>query len=153
MFLDNYLKWHFRYFLSGSVAKTALLLQRAQVQSLVKELRYCVPQVWPKTKWNKNDTLSTTKWLFNLDPPTASACSTGDPGLIPGSGRCPGEGNGSLLQYSWLENPMEKGAWGAIVLGVTRVGYDLVTKLPPTTAASSTSTWSQDFQMHLFNIC
>ena len=82
-----------------------------------------------------------------------SACHAGDPGLIPGSGRCPGEGNGSLLQYSWLENPMEKGAWGAIVLGVTRVGYDLVTKLPPTTAASSTSTWSQDFQMHLFNIC
>ena len=45
MFLDNYLKCHFMYFLSGSVAKTALLLQRAQVQSLVKELRYCVPQV------------------------------------------------------------------------------------------------------------
>ena len=34
-----------------------------------------------------------------------SACSAGDPGLIPGSGRSPGEGNGSPLQYSRLENP------------------------------------------------
>ena len=36
----------------------------------------------------------------------ASACNAGDPGLIPGSGRSPGEGNGNPLQYSCLENPM-----------------------------------------------
>ena len=41
----------------------------------------------------------------------ASAHNTGDPGLIPGSGRSPGEGNGNQLQYSCLENPMEGGAW------------------------------------------
>ena len=41
----------------------------------------------------------------------ASACDAEDPGSIPGSGRSPGEGNGSLLQYSCLENPMEGGAW------------------------------------------
>ena len=41
----------------------------------------------------------------------ASACSAGDPGLIPGWGRYPGEGNGNPLQYSCLENPMEGGAW------------------------------------------
>ena len=41
----------------------------------------------------------------------ASACNAGDPGLIPGSGRSPGEGNGNPLQYSCLENPMEGGAW------------------------------------------
>ena len=35
----------------------------------------------------------------------------GDMGSIPGSGRCPGEGNGNLLQYSCLENPMDRGAW------------------------------------------
>ena len=38
-----------------------------------------------------------------------------DVGLIPGSGRCPGEGNGYLLQYFCLENPMDTGAWWAAV--------------------------------------
>ena len=40
----------------------------------------------------------------------ASAYNAGDPGLIPGSGRSPGEGNGNPLQYSCLENPMDRGA-------------------------------------------
>ena len=39
----------------------------------------------------------------------------GDPDLIPGSGRSPGEGNGKPLQYSCLENSMDKGAWGTTV--------------------------------------
>ena len=42
-----------------------------------------------------------------------SACKAEDPGLIPGLGRSPGEGNGNALQYSCLENPMERGAWRA----------------------------------------
>ena len=46
--------------------------------------------------------------------------NVGDVGLIPGSGRSPGGGNGNPLQYSCLENPMERGAWWAIVHGVTR---------------------------------
>ena len=41
----------------------------------------------------------------------ASAYNAGDPGLIPGSGRSSGEGNGNPLQYSCLENPMDGGAW------------------------------------------
>ena len=41
-----------------------------------------------------------------------------------------GEGNGNLLQYSCLENPMDRGAWRATVLGVARVVHDLVTKPP-----------------------
>ena len=45
----------------------------------------------------------------------ASACNAGDLGSIPGSGRSPGEGNGNPLQYSCLENPMNKGAWWATV--------------------------------------
>ena len=49
-----------------------------------------------------------------------SACSAGDPGSIPGSGRCPGEGNGNPLQYSCLENSMDGGAWWATVCGVTK---------------------------------
>ena len=40
----------------------------------------------------------------------ASACNVGDPGLIPGLGRSPGEGNGNPLQHSCLENPMDGGA-------------------------------------------
>ena len=59
-----------------------------------------------------------------------SACSAGDPGLIPGLGRSTGEGNGNPLQYSCLENPMDRGAWQAIVHGVTRVRHGLVTKAP-----------------------
>ena len=57
-----------------------------------------------------------------------SACNAGDLGLIPGLGRSPGEGNGYPLQYSCLENPMDRRAWQATVHGVTRVGHDLVTK-------------------------
>ena len=55
-----------------------------------------------------------------------SACSVGDLGSIPGSGSCPGEGNGNPLQYSCLENPMDRGAWQATVHGIARVGHDLV---------------------------
>ena len=43
-----------------------------------------------------------------------SACSAGDPGSIPGSERSSGEGNDNPLQYSWLGNPMDRGAWWAI---------------------------------------
>ena len=43
--------------------------------------------------------------------------NAGDSGLIPGLGRSPGEGNGNRLQYSCLENPMDRGAWRAIVMG------------------------------------
>ena len=60
-----------------------------------------------------------------------SACNAGDPDSIPGLGRSPGEGNGNPLQYSCLENPMDRGARRATVHGVTRVGQDLVTKPTP----------------------
>ena len=60
-----------------------------------------------------------------------SACSARDPGLIPGSGRPPGEGNGNPFQYSSLENPMDRGDWRATVHRVTRVRHDLVTQPPP----------------------
>ena len=50
----------------------------------------------------------------------ASAHNAGDPSSIPGSGRCPGEGNGNPLQYSCLENSMDGEAWWATVPGVTK---------------------------------
>ena len=50
----------------------------------------------------------------------ASTCNVGDLGSIPESGRSPGEGNGNPLQYSCLENPMDRGAWEAAVHEVTK---------------------------------
>ena len=56
----------------------------------------------------------TNHYIYNNFPGgsggKASACNAGDPGLIPGSGRSPGEGNGNPLQYSCLDNSMDGGA-------------------------------------------
>ena len=54
-----------------------------------------------------------------------SAHNAGDLSLIPGSGRSPGEENGNPLQYSCLENPTDRGAWGAIVHGVAKSPGDM----------------------------
>ena len=50
-----------------------------------------------------------------------------DSGLIPGLGKDPGEGNGNPLQYSCLENSMNRGAWKATSMRLQRVGHDLAT--------------------------
>ena len=63
-------------------------------------------------------------------------CNARDLGLIPGSERSPGEENGNPLQYSCLENPMDRGAWQATVCGVVRVRHDLVIKPPLQTLRS-----------------
>ena len=55
-------------------------------------------------------------WASLVEP----ACNAGDLGSIPGSGRSPGEGNVNPLQYSCLENSMDRGAWGATVHGVAK---------------------------------
>ena len=52
-------------------------------------------------------------------------------GLIPGLGRYPRERNGNPLQYFYLENSMDRGAWQATVYGAARVRHDLATKPPP----------------------
>ena len=52
--------------------------------------------------------------------PRANERDTRDLDLTPGSGRSPGGGHGDPLQYSYLENPMDRGAWQAIVHGVTK---------------------------------
>ena len=49
-----------------------------------------------------------------------SACNAGDSGSVPGLGRSPGEGTGDPLQYPCLENSMDRGAWQAIVHGITK---------------------------------
>ena len=60
-----------------------------------------------------------------------TACSKGDPGSIPGSGRSHGEENGNPFQYFCLENLMDIWGWWATVHGVTRVRHDLTTKPRP----------------------
>ena len=56
------------------------------------------------------------RWLCSKE----FACQAGNSGLITGSGRSPGEGNGNQLQYSFLENPMDRRAWKATVHGVAK---------------------------------
>ena len=58
-----------------------------------------------------------------------SACNEGDLGSIPGLGRSPGEGLGYPLQYSCLENPVDRGAWWATVHRSQRVGHNWATSL------------------------
>ena len=59
----------------------------------------------------------TSQVVLVVKNPPANAGDARDMGLIPESGRSPGEGNGNLLQYSCLENPMDRGAWQATVHG------------------------------------
>ena len=62
-----------------------------------------------------------TQWGFpGSTEDKVSACNVGDPDSIPGLGGSPGEGNGSSLQYSCLENPMDRGAWRATVHGIKK---------------------------------
>ena len=70
------------------------------------------------------------QWRIHLQCRTPP-CNAMDTDLIPGSGRSSGEGNGDPLQHSCLENSMDRAAWWATVLGISRVGYDLVTPPPP----------------------
>ena len=60
-------------------------------------------------------------WWLSSEESTSNA---GDPGSVLGLGRSPGEENGNALQYSCLENPMNRGAWQATVHGVAIVGQD-----------------------------
>ena len=83
-------------------------------------MRITFKQVDPSCNW-------LPWWLKSKE----SACIAGAMGFIPELGRSPGEGNSNPLQYSYLENPMDKGAWQATVHGFARVGHDLVTKPPP----------------------
>ena len=68
---------------------------------------YCFPEVFPGGSDGKE-----------------SACNAGDLSLIPGLGRSPGEGNSNPLQYSCLDNPMDRGM-GLQSMGLQRVGHDL----------------------------
>ena len=74
--------------------------------SIIKKIFYYSDIVFMGLPW----------WLNSKE----SAFNVGDMGSIPGPGRSPGEGNGNALQYSCLENLMDRGAWWAIVHGVAK---------------------------------
>ena len=80
----------------------------------------------PSSSWNAVLTDLSTHVDIGMGFPHSSvgkesACNTGDLGSIPGLERSPGEGNFNPHQYYCLENPMDRGAWQAIVHGVARV--------------------------------
>ena len=66
--------------------------------------------------WKSCEQIGLPRWLSDKD----STCQGGDVGLIPGSGRSRGEGNGNPLQHSCLENPIDRGTWQATVHGVAK---------------------------------
>ena len=85
----------------------------------------------------------------NMNAMEETICNVGDVGSISESGRSLGEGNGKSLQYSCLENPMDRGVWGATVHGVARVSHDLVTKPPPSDTKHLTTKVGSSFQLIL----
>ena len=70
--------------------------------------------------------INDSKGMYSLESSPSSsegkecACNAVDKGSTPGSGRSPGEGIGNTLKYSHLQNPMDRGAWRALVHGVTK---------------------------------
>ena len=75
------------------------------------------------TLHGNNDKVNTTEAFLGdsaVKDLSAKAGEAGDAGLIPGSGRSPGGGNGNPLQYSCLGNPMDRGAWRATVHRVAK---------------------------------
>ena len=72
----------------------------------------------PGRGWNTTEMVR--PWPGGCGNYSQGAAPVGDPGSIPGLGRSPGEGHGHLLQYSCLENPMDRGAWWVTVHGVAK---------------------------------
>ena len=115
--------------LGGDSQASYSLLPHARCPLLVAKVggppglgqRLCQDHLFPVTIWVL--VMSTGRGfpggLVGQDS-TCSAGDTGDAGLIPGLGRSPGEGHGNPLQYSCLDNAMDRGAWRATVHGVAR---------------------------------
>ena len=82
--------------------------------------RICFYQWDNQGPFGENAHLMVCKWNNPISDSKESACSVGDLGSIPGSGRIPGEGNCNPLQYTFLENPMDGGARQAAVHGVAK---------------------------------
>ena len=113
-----------------AVSKSNLVSRRREGTDPPLDGMWCVLRrvcetgnVWP---FSENMLLHCLIYLPHRSVHKESSCNAGDPGSIPELGRFPGKGNGNPLQYSCLENPMDRGAWQATVHRVRRVGHDLV---------------------------
>ena len=95
--------------LPGSLAETSPFLIAQLVKNPPAMHETPVRSLGPKSRWRR-DRLPTPVFL-GFSGGLAGKESLGVLGSIPGRGRSPGEGNGCLLQYSGLENPMDRGAW------------------------------------------
>ena len=94
---------------------THLILQSFEAGTII------IPITHKKTEHREGEDLTrAVKVGLVVKSPPASAGDVRDTGLIPGLGRSPGEGNGNPLQYSCLENSIDRGTWRAAVHGVTK---------------------------------
>ena len=103
--------WHHR--LDGHKFEQAMGVGDRQ-----RSLACCSP--WGRRESHRTEWLNWPEDRDKSFPGKESACHAGNLVSIPRSGRSPGEGNGNPLQYSCLENPMDKGAWWATVHGVAK---------------------------------
>ena len=85
-------------------------------------------RLWGRTESDTTEATQQQQGIPHSSVGKESACNAGELDSIPGSGRSPGEGNGNPLQYSCLENLMDRGAWQATGHGAARVGHNLATK-------------------------
>ena len=83
------------------------LRKERQCQRMLKLLHNCTHLIRASGSYEERTGISGSFSIWHHP----RACNVGDLGLIPGLGRSPGEGNGYPLQYYWVENPMDRGAW------------------------------------------
>ena len=112
-FLQKHFNWGVIKFLNLSILHTRVYPLKPEWKQLIQKTKYL------------GLIRKTSRGVFTKDGSYAPAmkettCNTRDPGSIPGSGRSPGGGNGSPLQHYFLENPMYRGAWWAIVRGAAK---------------------------------
>ena len=124
MFLWNHVSLIYRTSLVAQTVKRLSTMWETRVRALgwedplEKEMAIHSSTIAWKIPWTEEPgrlvhgvAESDTTLQAGISEVKASAWNVGDQGSIPGSGRSPGEGNGNPLQYSCLENPMDRGAW------------------------------------------
>ena len=114
------------------------------LSKLQGSLACCSP--WSCKESDTTERLNWTDWLSK-----ESACNAGDSSSIPESGRISGEGNGNPLQYSCLENPLDRGAWQG-ALDRKRVGHDWATNTQWHASLSPISSCLRGDQMSLLTL-